>query len=520
MKVLILGGGSAGWMTAAYMAKRGANLDITLLESSDVPIVGVGEATIPTIKRFNDRLGLTEKDWMPACNASYKFAIRFKDWHHKGADYWHPFESIPYFHPQHHLAHYWYGNQLEQENWMGRGDLDNSDFYSSLFVGVDMMKNNQILKNPEDPEKFIVYQVSGTETEKSVQSLPHAYHFDAGLYGEYLKTSVAIPNGVDHIVDHVEKVERAEDGNIAALHTRSGQRLEADLFVDCTGFASLLIEQELEVPFDSFSESLFCDRAVAMRLPFEDQKNEQYPYTVSGAMDAGWSWRIGLTNRIGTGYVYSSRHIDEQQAEVELRNYLGAERCENLDARHLKMRVGKSSQTWAKNCVAIGLSAGFVEPLESTGLELIQQGVERLTDALSRGDINAATRAAYNQCMTGLFEEVRDFIVLHYALSAREDTQFWRDVKNETVVSDKLGSLLADWKHFWPNQFEGKIFGETSWMCVLNGMGMFPTIDRYERMPPQELQQQLVHLQQMDNVRKGLGQIACDHYEYLLKMKS
>jgi tryptophan halogenase len=508
IRIIIVGGGSAGWMAAAYLSRTVANADITLIESAAVPTIGVGEATIPPIKRFMEELGLREADWMPACHASYKFAIRFDDWYRRGDRYWHPFEGLPYFNPEHHLAQYWYRHFLD------RGGADRLTFYDDAFVGIETMRQNRILKNPDGSDDYLSFAIRDGETTVSL-NLPYAFHLDAGLFGAFLKERVALPNGVHHIVDTIDDVTVAENGWIASVTTRTHGAISGDLFVDCSGFRALLAGEALNGRYVSWRDMLFCDRAVALRAPFAAPDEAIAPFTRSMAMDAGWSWRIPLTSRIGTGYVYSSAFLSDDDAEAALRERLGAARVADVTANRVSFRVGTRERHWVGNCVAVGLAAGFIEPLESTALHLVQHAVERIAGILARGSFNAAAVAGFNATMSRAMEEVRDFIIAHYALTAREDTPFWRAVKHETRIPDSLAARLADWQRTLPNRYAGGVFGETSWICILLGMNATPLPHFYQRTPLPELERHRSIIEKLAVVRKALGQHAVDHRFFL-----
>jgi len=512
-KIVIVGGGSAGWMAAAYLARDFPGLDIVLVESSEIPAIGVGEATIATITGFMSHLGLREQEWMPACNATFKYGIRFDDWCTQGEHYWHPFEVIPYFNPRQHLGHYWYRKQLD------KGKIDRASLYSDCFLSVGLMSENRILKTKGGPDFVHAYnlQDGGVRTQIRV---PYAYHFDAGLFGAFLRDRCIRNGSVKHVIDDVTRVNLSADGVIESLATGSGRTIAGDLYLDCTGFRGMLIEKALNEPFDSYAGSLFVDSAIAMRVPYERPEEEMHPYTTSTARSSGWVWNIPVADRIGTGYVYSSSFASADEAETELRLHLGEQRVDGLEARRLDIsRVGKHRNTWVKNCVAIGLSSGFLEPIESTSLHFVYAGVAKLAEALGEGYYNAATAGAYNSFVTGMMEEARNFIVAHYALTQREDTPFWKEVKYNTVIPDSLAGYLSNCRLALPESNPDQIiFKYASWTCILAGMKFLPNPAGYGNMLQQDVLQQYRFMEQLKQLGNRLRGQAVNHCEYIRSM--
>ena len=459
-KILIVGGGSSGWLSAAYIQRMlnrqdRNRVEITLVESPDIGIIGVGESTVPTLPNTLMFLGIDEAEFMRRTQATFKQAIRFVNWRESPESapdnhFYHPFEPFPIMDglPM-HLA-------LSQH----LGNLDPASFL------YEMSSQPWLCDAGRSPK-------SATETFAR-----YAFHVDAVLMGRYLR-EVSIERGVRHIEDKVLRVSRAEDGAIAALHTETGKTLDADLFIDCSGFRSLLLQGEFNVPFESYDDHLFCDKAVALQVP-TDPTQEIPPYTRSTAMDSGWIWDIHLRGRRGIGYVYSSHFIDDESAESELRKYVGVA-ADGVSARRLPMRVGRSQSFWVRNCVAMGLSGGFIEPLESTGIYLVEMGLKLLLDNLTLEGIQEACIRNFNLLMGEHYNRVRDFIVLHYCLTNREDTAFWRANKYNTALPDSLKHNLDLWKHRLPSSWDdgstGNFFNHNTYLCIMGGMGKLPCID-------------------------------------------
>jgi tryptophan 6-halogenase len=447
--IAIVGGGTAGWMTANLLRHRWAGLgvEITLIESADIATVGVGEGSTPFMRHFFHTLGIEERDWMPACDATFKSSIRFPGW-----------SSVPgyesYVHP--------FFSEADRE----LGNL--------FFTNACLRRRGQAADaNPQD--FFLAAELA--RQRRAPLGTDYAYHFDAGKLGAFLRTH-AVGLGVHHVVDTVARVEQHESGDIAALQLSSGVRIAADLFVDCSGFKGLLITETLGEPFHPYRDNLFNDRAIAIPTPLAD--GEDIPCeTVSTALRHGWAWQIPLTARYGNGYVYSSDFVSDDKAERELREHLGAA-AEGATARRLRMRVGRVKQHWRQNCVAIGLSQGFIEPLEATALMLIQLGVQQFIADLESDGFGRGRQAAYNERVNAMFEGVRDYVVAHYQLNTRRDTDYWRANRANRNISERLASLLEVWDRGGDFEAELERHGASlmylrpSWYCLFAGMGRFP----------------------------------------------
>lgn len=473
--VVIVGGGSSGWMTAAYLRKAlGERVKISLIESSKIPTVGVGEATFSTIKLFFDFLGLDEQEWMPNCNGSYKLAIKFVNWNAEGRHFYHPFqryEVVDGF----STAEWW----LKIKDHEGLEALDYTCF--TIPAMCDQKKSPRYLDGQVFDSKVSEYFKPQRAFQKNVLAdlkiqYPYAYHFNASLLADFLM-HYATRRGVKRILDDVMDVKLAEDGSIAHIVTTKSGNISADLFIDCTGFKGLLINKALKEPFIPFSESLLCDSAIAMQIPKDIAKDGINPYTTATALSSGWVWNIPLYGRDGTGYVYSSAFLSQQEAEKEFRAHLGSA-SDNIAPLYIKMRVGRNRNSWVKNCVAIGLSSGFVEPLESTGIFFIQHGIEELVSHFPGATPNEDCIRSYNKAIADCIDGVREFLTLHYCTSTRQDTPFWRATKHELVIPEELQERLRLWKRRLPNnrninsRYHG--FEAYSYSVMLLGLGYQP----------------------------------------------
>lgn len=431
--VTIVGGGSSGWMTAAAFSKLLPNIKLTLVESPSIPTIGVGESTIGHINQFLEMLGLNDEDWMKHCNATYKTSIKFID-----------FRENPKDSP--HTFHYPFGIFDVTDKPRGimewflaaadRGNIDPKNFAEFYHDAVLMTDANKLTKNED-------FKIRGFNFKQDT-----AYHMDATLFGMWLRDNICLPSGMTHIIDTVTDVVQRGDGSIEKVGTESNGYLEADLYIDCTGFRSLLLDQTLKVPFISFHDTLLNDRAVATVIPYIDKEKEMENYTSCTAIEAGWVWNIPLWNRIGTGYVYSSKYATEEEAEEQFRKHLksnrmifpDAARAEECKLRHIKIRHGVHERAWEKNVVGIGLANGFIEPLESTGLMLTHEGIVKLCSALMMRD-GIVSNYDVDLFNYGFQEQIigfKDFISQHYALSMRNDTPYWKEVSNSITYSSSL----------------------------------------------------------------------------------
>ncbi len=469
-EVIIVGGGTAGWMTANYLqAAFGDRISITVVESSKVGTIGVGEATFSTVRHFFDYLGLEEEDWMPHCSASYKLAIRFENWREPGSYFYHPFERLRVV-DGFSLADWWLSLD---------GTADSFDRSAFLTPALCEAKRCPRLL---DGSLFVsaIDDVVGRSTLSDQRAqFPYAYHFDADRLAFFL-ASRAAGLGVRHVVDDVVEVRQDERGWISHLVTRLGGELHGELFVDCTGFRGLLLNQTLAEPFISFQNVLPNNRAVALRVPTNVEQVGIKPYTTATAADAGWIWTIPLYGRNGCGYVYSDEFCTPEEAEATLRSF-AAPGQDELRANHIRMRIGRSRNSWVKNCVAIGLSSGFVEPLESTGIFFIQHGIEQLVKLFPDKSWNPALARTYNERVAQVIDGVKEFLVLHYRAAAREDTPYWKATKTRETPGE-LASRLSCWQTILPDDagiyphYHG--FESYSWIVMAIGLGYQPRTAR------------------------------------------
>ncbi len=464
--ILIVGGGTAGWMSAAYLKTAfGDRVDVTVVESSRVSSIGVGEATFSTLRHFFDYLGLEERQWMPQCAASYKLAIRFQDWRAPGHHFYHPFERLRTVD----------GFTLD-DWWLELGGRD-EPFDRSCFITPYLCEAK---RSPRHLDGTIFAAGHGTSLGRSTLAeqraqFPYAFHFDADLLAKFL-SGFAKDRGVRHVVDDVVEVGQNERGDLSHVRTREHGDLSGDLFIDCTGFRGLLINKTLGEPFRSFLDVLPNNRAVALRVPREEPDAEISPYTTATAQSSGWIWTIPLYGRNGNGYVYSDQFCTPEEAERTLRDFAAPGR-DDLAANHIQMRIGRNERSWVRNCVAIGLSSGFVEPLESTGIFFIQHAVEQLVRHFPDGRPDPTLADAYNKRVANVIDGVKEFLVLHYRAAERDDTPYWKEAKVRKVPEGlvermALGAeLLLDQTTIYP-YYHG--FEAYSWNTMLLGLGRGP----------------------------------------------
>lgn len=449
-KFVIVGGGSAGWMTAASMANDlDKACEIHLVESEAIGTIGVGEATIPPIIKFNNRLGIDEQTFLSATRGTYKLGIEFIDWARKGESYFHPFGN---FGPQ-------IGKVGLHHHWLrSRAHGDTSPFCDLSINWAMASRNRFALPKPAGP-------ILGQSA--------YAYHFDASLYAGLLRRYAEERGVIRHEGEIVDVTLRPDNGFVEKLTLSDGREIAGDFFFDCSGQRGLLIEGALKAGYDDWSHYLPCNSAVAVQ---SELAGELLPYTRSQALDAGWQWRIPLQHRTGNGHVYCSEFISDEAATNSL--------LENLDGepinspRLIRFKTGRRKQAWSKNVLAIGLSAGFLEPLESTSLHLIQTGIARFRRLMPFRDCDPLLAAEYNRHTESEYEYIRDFLVLHYKATQREDSDFWRQCRNMAIpdsLQQKMALFVATANVYTEQE---NLFKQSSWLAVYLGQNILP--ERYD----------------------------------------
>lgn len=458
--VTIVGGGTAGWMTAALLSGLLTGYRIRLIESEEIGTIGVGEATIPAIRNYNALAGIDQFEMMRATQATFKLGIEFVNWREQGHSFIHGFgkigQNLMWLHPH--------------QIWLklaAQGKAKPFEHYALNCLAA--RKNRFCLPDPRNPGSPMAH-------------VDYAYHFDASLYAAFLRRR-SEAQGVQRIEGRIVDVKlRGEDGHVENVLLADGRYVDGDLFIDCSGMRALLIGQALGVPFESWEKWLLCDRALAVPCTSAPVLT---PYTRSTAHRAGWQWRIALQHRTGNGHVYSSAHIsDDEASRVLLANLDGAPLA---DPRPVRFTPGRRARAWEKNVVAIGLAGGFLEPLESTSIHLIQTGIMRLVTLFPGAAFNSADIAEYNRQANCEYNDVRDFIIAHYKVTKREDSDFWRYLKHMDIpdsLSERLELFRASARFFVRGKTE--LFHEESWVQVLIGQGLPMRYDPIVDMLPQQ----------------------------------
>ena len=444
--VVIAGGGTAGWMAAAALSALRSNgvTRVTLIESEEIGIVGVGEATIPPIKSFNAMIGIGENDFLSHTEGTFKLGIEFDGWHSPGVSYVHPFGS--------------YGHDIDgirfHQFWLKQHHQGSAVPLGDYCLSNVTAKMNKFIKPVNDRNSVL-------------STLDYAFHFDAGLYARYLRR-LAEQRGVFRLEGKIQNIEQHEDAFISALVLDNGLRVSGDLFIDCTGFRGVLIEQTLKTGYEDWTQYLPCDRAVAVPSVRTDPL---LPYTRATARQAGWQWRIPLQHRMGNGHVYCSRYISDDEATSALLNNLDGERLG--DPRIIPFATGRRKLFWNKNCVALGLASGFMEPLESTSIHLVQSGIAKLMALFPTRKFNEAERNEYNRLTILQWECTRDFLIAHYKLNRRPE-RFWQSCAHMEIPPSlqRRLELYAAAGRFFRGEYE--LFDEVNWTAVLIGQGFIP----------------------------------------------
>jgi tryptophan halogenase len=492
-RIVIVGGGTAGWMAAAPLAlllgpATEQPREVVLVESPDIGTVGVGEATLPPIRHYNRRLGIAGDDFMRRTQATFKLGIEFKDWRSLGHRFFHGFGDFgpPIL------------NRSAFQYWLrlrAQGPMPPLEDWSTASV----MARHHRFTPPQG------------EQPSAANAYSFAYHFDAGLYAAYLRDH-ALANGVQRLEGTiVDVVLRPEDGFVQAVTLADGRRVEGDLFIDCTGFRGLLIEGAMQAGYEDWSHHLPVNRALAVPSANAPRLT---PYTTSTARTAGWQWRIPLQHRIGNGHVFCDGFTTQAEAETTLLQGLDTEPLGQ--PRSLAFTTGKRRRQWVKNVVAVGLSSGFLEPLESTSIQLIMDAVGRLIELFPQCDCAPQLAAEFNRRMDQQYESVRDFIILHYKLSQRDDTDFWRHVR-AMPIPDRLAHQIELFRHSARVAvIDPDSFAEPSWVSLMLGLGLEPeALDPLTAQVPLPALQQ--HFSRLRQAIQGTVNTMPDHADYLAR---
>jgi tryptophan halogenase len=462
-KVTIIGGGTAGWMAATYLVTRLNSraekpVEISLIESPNIPTVGVGEATVPTMKSWFQELDLDESAFITRCNASFKLGVRFVNWDQdingNPLSYVHPFDGMGDNIAGYNPAYYFH-------KFNDPGGASNYSIYHSPITAV--------VEGRKGPRPLDANNFEGV--------LNYAYHLDAGLFAKYL-CEIGTKRGVKHILDDVNDIELDERGYVTAVQLQESGRHEVELVIDCTGFRSMVLQQALGVEFEDYGKYLLNDRALAVQLPHLEPTRLD-PCTRSTALGAGWSWRVPLYSRIGTGYVFSSAFRSDEEATQEFLDHLGP-MGKGAEPRAISMKVGRARKSWAKNCISVGLSGGFIEPLESTAIYLVHRSLGWIVDYFPDKDFSPVLSNRFNKLTEALYSEIRDFIILHYCTGTRSDSAYWKAAREDITVPDSLQEKLELFKHALPTEDEldsGFLFSGLSYLIVLFGKGYFKGVN-------------------------------------------
>lgn len=488
--VAVVGGGTAGWMCAAALSHvfKRHNLKVTLIESEQIGTVGVGEATIPHLRYFNERLGINEQEFVRETQATYKLGIDFIDWHSIGQSYLHPFGE--------------FGKRINgvdfHHHWLRYRQAHTNDDLFDYSLPVKAAKAHRFTYPAADKNPLLA-------------DYSYAFHIDATLYARFLRR-YAEQRGVQRVEGKVQSVQRhADSGNITGLHIEDGECICADFYLDCTGFKSLLLGECFGIDFVDWSHWLPCNRAVAVPCA---NRGPLHPYTQARAVKAGWQWRIPLQNRTGNGHVYCSDFVSDDEALAMLRQNLDAP--ELAEPRFLEFRAGRREKSWEGNCVAVGLASGFLEPLESTSIYLIQAAIMKLIELFPTAGDNSVRQAEFNRQMAMECDRIKDFLVLHYHATARTDSDFWNHCRTMDVPQS-LEERMASFKQFgYVKPYEHGLFMMPSWVAVMIGQGILPDRNHptADLLSLNELESQLTQLKQ--DITQ-VAQTMPSHHETLAK---
>ncbi len=441
MKIVIAGGGTAGWITAAALSHQmGELLDITLVESQEIGTIGVGEATIPPMRTFHRLIGINEQEFMRATNATFKLGIQFENWKNIGDKYIHSFGVTGKQTLITDFIHFWLrGRELGLADEFGNYCLEYKAAQAERFAINDQAKLN------------------------------YAFHLDAGRYAGYLRAR-SEARGVTRVEGKIANVQQHPDsGFIASLTMDSGQEIAGDLFIDCTGMRGLLIEQTLQTGFEEWSHWLPCDSAIALQT---ESTAPAVPYTKSIAHHAGWRWQIPLQHRVGNGLVFASRYMSDDEATNMLLSNMDGKVL--TEPKVIKFKTGKRKKSWNKNCIAVGLASGFLEPLESTSIHMIMTAVTRLLQLFPHGEIKSSIVDEFNMQAESEINRIRDFVILHYKATERDDSPFWRYCKDMEIPLELAHRMRLFKEHGKSFQVEGELFRLDSWTQVMLGQGVVP----------------------------------------------
>jgi len=458
--IVIVGGGSTGWMTAAYLKTEHPDFKITVIEDKNIPTTGVGEATTPYLMRFFKSVGVkTEEEWMSKCNAVYKNGVFYQDWNNIGSRFWHAFEV------DENKYTYWNKKRMVE-------GLSNEDYWhSSMFTGQLGIRDSSKWLADDTGEVAIPYYHT-----KAWNGWPQhwAYHVDAGLFGKYLR-EISLDKGVIWRDDfRVENVELDDTGNIKSIISSNNEKINADLFIDASGFSRVLISKVAEEPLKTFEPYLTQNKACVIRRDYIDPETEMKPRTGSKALSSGWMFYIPMYHTQSFGYVYTSDFISDDQAEKEMRQELGEQRVKDVDSFTVDIVSGYYPKPWSKNVVAIGLAAGFIEPLEATLLLAVQAFGIRVSEVI-KGE---ATKEEFNKLAGSGITDFLDYISLGYRLTHRNDTEFWRSRGKNTPLSDRMEEWLERCKYELVPPKDIRWFVPSSWISKLIGFGYYPTNDK------------------------------------------